>query len=297
MKNVDFRIDETIALHIHDLRGHLVGTKKGPPTFDDKYSFRVDILSAEIGITTNDLSVLMNRYVIAYRDSPLKNLKITAKGNQIRQAGVLHNAIDIPFEMEGNLAVTLGGQIRLRTTSVKAAHIPVKGLMDLLGLPTARLINLQQARGLKVEKDDLILDPEQMIPAPRIHGSIKVVRVEGDRIVLIFGPSEGTATRDEKPLSPPCPASNYMYFRGGTLRFGKLTMVDADLQIIDANPEDPFYFYLDRYNQQLVGGYSRSTPSYGLIVFMPDFDKIGKGAYHKILPSSDVRQDPSPCHE
>jgi hypothetical protein len=41
MKNVDFRIDETITLRIHDLRGQLVGTKNGPPTFDDKLSFRV----------------------------------------------------------------------------------------------------------------------------------------------------------------------------------------------------------------------------------------------------------------
>jgi len=294
MKNVDFRIDE----HIHDLRGELVGTKKGPPTFDDKDSFRIEIGSAEVGIGTSDLSDLMNRYVIADHDSPLKDLKITTKGNQIRQTGILRKAIGIPFEMEGSLQATPGGQIRLRTTAVKAAHIPVKGLMDLLGLRTARLIKLQRHRGLSVETDDLILSPEQMIPAPRVHGCVRAVRVDGDRIILIFGPSKGMAARDEKPLSPPCPASNYMYFRGGTLRFGKLTMVDADLQIIDADPEDPFYFYLDRYNEQLVGGYSKSTASYGLIVFMPDFDKIGRGsAGHNDVTSKGTRTDSSPCRE
>jgi hypothetical protein len=38
MKKVDFRLDQSIALHIHALRSHLVGTKKGPPTFSDKLS-------------------------------------------------------------------------------------------------------------------------------------------------------------------------------------------------------------------------------------------------------------------
>lgn len=38
-------------------------------------------------------------------------------------------------------------------------------------------------------------------------------------------------------------APNYMCYRGSVLRFGKLTMVDADLQIADADPKDPFDFF------------------------------------------------------
>jgi hypothetical protein len=75
-------------------------------------------------------------------------------------------------------------------------------------------------------------------------------------------------------MALPAPAANYIYHRGGILRFGKLTMTDADLEIIDENPKTPFDFSLDGYNRQLVAGYSRNTPSHGLIVLMPDYEQI-----------------------
>jgi hypothetical protein len=59
-----------------------------------------------------------------------------------------------------------------------------------------------------------------------------------------------------------------MYYEGGTLRFGKLLMLDAEMQIVDLDPSDPFKFDLDRYARQLVAGYSRSLADGGLEVFM-----------------------------
>ena len=38
------------------------------------------------------------------------------------------------------------------------------------------------------------------------------------------------------------------------IRFGKLTMHDADLSLIDAEPKDPFEFSLDRYKDQPRSG-------------------------------------------
>jgi hypothetical protein len=66
-----------------------------------------------------------------------------------------------------------------------------------------------------------------------------------------------------------------MRFTGGTIRFGKLTMHDADLSLIDADPSDPFEFSLERYKEQLVAGYSKTTQAFGLEVFMSDITKIG----------------------
>jgi hypothetical protein len=51
-------------------------------------------------------------------------------------------------------------------------------------------------------------------------------------------------------------------------------MHNADLQIIDANPKDAFDFSLEHYNRQLVAGYSKNTPHFGLVVFMPDYYKV-----------------------
>lgn len=65
-----------------------------------------------------------------------------------------------------------------------------------------------------------------------------------------------------------------MYFAGGTLHFGKLFMVHADMQIVDLNPADPFDFSIDRYNDQLVAGYSKNRPDLGIEVYMPDITRI-----------------------
>lgn len=61
-----------------------------------------------------------------------------------------------------------------------------------------------------------------------------------------------------------------MYFRKGILRFGKLTMTDADMLIIDDDVSDRFDFSLPRYFEQLVAGTHRTTPADGLVVHMPD---------------------------
>lgn len=96
------------------------------------------------------------------------------------------------------------------------------------------------------------------------------LRVEHNRVIQVFGSGAvNSRDRDHVPVSAP----NFMYFRGGVLQFGKVSMRDADLEIVDLDPRDPFYFYLDRYNQQLVAGYSRTTKSYGLVTYMPDFNK------------------------
>jgi hypothetical protein len=97
------------------------------------------------------------------------------------------------------------------------------------------------------------------------------VRIEGDELVQIFD-----AGRHLPPLHPPHPdEKSWMYYRGGTLRMGKLLMVDADMQVLDTDTSDPFSFYIDRYNEELVAGFSRNQPDYGLVVYMRDFEDLG----------------------
>ena len=69
-----------------------------------------------------------------------------------------------------------------------------------------------------------------------------------------------------------------MFYRGRVLRFGKLTMVDADLQIVDGDPADPFDFYLAHLNEQLVAGESRNQPDFGLLTVMPDYGDLRRPA-------------------
>ena len=54
------------------------------------------------------------------------------------------------------------------------------------------------------------------------------------------------------------------------------SMTDTDLQLIDDNPRDPFDFSQERYNDQLVAGYSKNTAALGLQVYMPDYHRVAK---------------------
>jgi hypothetical protein len=120
---------------------------------------------------------------------------------------------------------------------------------------------------VEVEKDDLILDAGEILPPPRISGHVMAIRLEGNNIVQIFG-------EPQKYSWIHVPAKNYMAYRGNRLQFGKLIMTDTDMVIVDPDPRDPFDFYLDHYKDQLVAGYSKTTPSFGLQVFMVDFNKL-----------------------
>jgi hypothetical protein len=133
----------------------------------------------------------------------------------------------------------------------------------------AKLINTGETRGVSVEDNDIILDPARMLPPPRMRGRINAVRIQGDEIIETFG---------KQMLDPGTerPRSNYMAYRGGILQFGRLTMNNVDMRLIDQDPTDPFEFFPDHYDDQLVAGYSKTTASGGLLVYMPDYDKVSK---------------------
>ena len=101
------------------------------------------------------------------------------------------------------------------------------------------------------------------------------VRVEGDQVVQTFGAEPDRGARGSL-TSPDASARNFMYYRGGSLRFGRLTMQNADMLIVDLNPSDPFAFDLDLYSKQLVAGYSRTLPGMGLEVYMRDIDNVSE---------------------
>ena len=272
MHNVMYHFTGAITVHIRDLLGQLIpDNPEGPVIFDDKDSFTLRIDGAEIAMGTDALSSVLNQQVFGASDAPLKQLAITAHGNILTVKGKLHSKGDLPFESEGSLSATDDGEIRIHTQKIRAAHLPVKGIMDLLGVKIASLISTKKVRGIRVDGDDLLIDVQQILPPPRIEGRVTSVRIEGRQLVQVFGTLPKDGGRAAKIVST---HGNYMAYRGARLRFGKLTMSDADMILIDMEPKDPFDFFLDHYKDQLVAGYSKTTLENGLRVYMPDFHKL-----------------------
>jgi hypothetical protein len=272
MHNVMYHFTDQIAVHLINVGGSLVPTSPGHiPVFDDKNSFKLQITAAEMTMDPQSLANVLNTHVFDAKDAPLKDISITIENNRLKVKGKLHKKGDIGFETEGQLSPTSDGKIRLHAEKIKALHLPVKGLMDLFGIDIADLIKNGKVRGVQAEKDDLILDPAEILPPPQISGKITDIHLEGNNIVQIFG----------EPKKYPwikVAAQNYMAYRGNKLQFGKLLMSDTDLVLIDPAPKDPFDFYLDRYKDQLVAGYSKTTPTFGLNVYMVDFNKLKKAS-------------------
>jgi hypothetical protein len=274
-RNVDLHVDEDTILHIRTLRGELVSVRKGePPTFDDRESFNVLVHSAEMLMAAGDLARLMNRHVLAYDGAPLKNLELALENDTLVMKGKVHKGIDVPFSMKATVSASPEGQIKMHATSFKAAKLPAKRLLDLFGVDLADLVKLRNDRGMQMDGDDVLLDPARLLPPPAVRGKVTDARVTPEGLRLVFG---GSGTRPAALKLPTSAARNYMYYRGGVLRFGKLTMADADLLLLDADQRDPFDFFQDRYEDQLVAGFSKNTRSMGLIVHMPDYGSVARG--------------------
>jgi hypothetical protein len=279
MRNVEYHLTDRIIVRITALDGKLTPKPAQIPVFDDKNSFGLTVDSATIRLSMTALTNDLNDYVFAKPDAPIKHLTASTDGDQLVMKGLLVSKGGIPFETSGTMSVTPEGMIRVHTTKVKALKLPVKGLMDMLGLDTEKLLNTKKAEGVSVDKDDLILDPEKILPPPQLEGHLTALKIENGEIHLTFGPESGKTA--PAAVKESCGAKNYLHFRGGSVRFGRLTMSDTDLELMDSTPADPFDFAIDHYNQQLVAGYSKMTPSGGLCVHMPDYNKLNRSAAEK----------------
>ena len=271
MQHVHLHMDEGIALEIARLRGTMVGRDAGqPPVFDDQRSYVLRVDTADIAMETASLSALMNRHVFGAEGSPLSDLTATAREGQIALKGKLHKGVTVPFSAKAAVGVTADGRLRLHLDSIKTAGVPAKGLMHVFGLELADVVNLKERRDVTIDGDDLVIAPGQALPPPEIRGHLTAAAIRGGRLVLAFrrpGVTQPALPRERQ---------NYVLFSGGSIRFGKLTMRDADLRLIDADPRDPFDFYPAKYERQLVAGYSKNTARGGLRTFMPDYDDLAR---------------------
>ena len=271
MKHVNFYIIPQAALRIRTMRGSMRSINGGPVVFDDKNGFIIHLDYAEIGLNGTDITELMNRHIFAYPGAPLKRLKVRTQGSHVVQTGVMHKILDIPFEITADASVTPEGLIRLHPVKTRILGVNGNDLMRAFHLSLEKILDLSKAKGVSVKGNDIFLDPVKILPPPAIEGHATAIRIDGDQLVQTFGTADAAP-----PLNPPdTTVQAYMFYRGGTLHFGKLLMLDAEMQIVDSQPSSWFDFSLDRYKEQLVAGYSRTHSDLGLEVYMLGLDKLG----------------------
>jgi hypothetical protein len=201
MRNVNLHITDDITLRIKHLDGRFVGTgRSGIPYLDDTTTYQVVVDSAAIVMDMASLNALLNEHVLGHGRSNVENLTVgTDSEGRLVQKGEIDKGIDIPFKVKGAVEATSDGRIRIHSKSVRGFGLPIKPLMKLFSVEMDDMLEVEPGHGVWVDDNDLILDPQLMLPPPHIRGKITDVHVEGDTLVQTFGP--GTP----RPL-PPAPS-------------------------------------------------------------------------------------------
>jgi len=275
MRNVDLHIDEQHLMHMRYLRGEIIATTPGKvPVLDDPKSFRIRATGGIVALDGPAIETLLNTVTFNYPDAPIRHLHIQLENGSLVQRGVLHKGVDIPFEMHARPIIDPDGRIRLHPDKLRIFSVNGLALLRALGLHLESMMDLSKARGASVKGNDLFIDPLKIIPAPAVDGRLATARIEGPLLVQEFArtPEDtifGTYVRADSG------SHNFLYFRGGELRFGKLTMADTDLLINDLDERDPLDLNLLQYNRQLVAGYSKTLANFGIRAWLVDYHSLG----------------------
>ncbi len=278
MHNVILYEPTGLMLRVRWLRGKMFPTQRGViPSFDDPHSFVLDIQNGVIALNLADVATVLNKGML--KGSSLQNVSLAAQGKQLKLNGTLHKGIPLPIEMVSDLSATPDGRIHLHVAKLRVLKLPVKGLLKTLNVKLADVVNTKGSSGIELSgEDDIYLNPEQLLPAPHIRGKLTDVHIgnkDGD-LVSVFGAARPEVNKVKE-------WRNFIRLSGGTVNFGKLTMAEADLFLIDNSADEWFNFDLTRYQEQLVNGRIQMTPQAGLRIFMPDINKIPPNAVNRAI--------------
>jgi len=282
MRNVALRVTDDIVLQIRALDGEFVSRLRArPPIFDDPNSYTLRLQSAEIAIDGASLTNMLRDAMTAH-PTQLRDVHIAIEGDHLHTSGKIQKGAAVPFTMEATVSVTPDGWMRLHATKLNAVGMPMKSILDLFALKVEDLMKLPAGSGMKAYGDDVLIDPTAVMPPPKTEGRLQSIAIAGNHLTMHM---VGSGAPTGRPATLPLPtAKNYIYFYGGSIRFGKLTMSNADMQLIDADPRDPFDFSPPHYETQLVAGYSRNTPRKGLQVYMPDYGDVTRRGRAPLSP-------------
>jgi len=263
--NLMLRKGPNFRIYVRWIRGQMVRTRRQVnPSFDDPDSFVLQIQKGVIHANIGDISNYLN--ASSPPNAPLKNISIQPDGDQLKLHGTVHKILPLPIELVGQLSPTADGRIQFHVTKLNVLKVPLKGLLGGFHVELSDLVHASNIPGVQIAGNDIIFDTQKLLPPPHIHGQLTSVRVSVPDIEVIYG----NAPNDETRLAK---WHNFLQLSGGTLDFGKLTMHDVDLTMIDASQDPWFDLDLVNYQAQLVNGYTHMTAKAGLEIFMPDLDE------------------------
>lgn len=267
-KNLVYRFDEDIVTEMPALDADIQMIRQGDPFVPGNANdFMVYIHRCDLGIDEKSLEAIFNKYVFNYDGSPLSELQFAFADGRIKMGGKLKKGfMTIPFECEGKIMPNGQGQVVLKPDTIRAAGIKVNSLMGLFGLDIANFINSREGTGVRIDGNDVVIYPDRLLPPPAIRGFVRTVAISKRVLTLGF---DDRVSR-QCPTLPDPRAKNWLLFYGGDVMLANTLMRNAKVQIVDAQPSDPMYYYMPLYKEQMVAGSLRYTMNGETVSYVPD---------------------------
>ena len=272
LRNVVLYPYDDVAAFVATLSGLLLPAHRGEPiVMDDVNSYRIAADYGVMRLTAEGLTRLMDRHVLPSSRTAIKHVEVAFGDRQMSIRGtIVKLGIPVPFEARAEVRPTQSGDLRVHTISLLAAGVLQKGVIDALGLDLSTLAQPAHQGVFHIEGDDLIVPVVSLLPPPRVSGHLTSIKVTPAGMEVVLGQA---TSRTEHEVS----GASFAHLRHGSLRFGKLTMRDADLSFVPEDDRKPLGLSALHYYAQLQAGYSKSLPDFGLIAHVRDFRDVGSG--------------------
>jgi len=257
-------------VYIQWLRGTLQPAHPGvSPSFDESESFYINVTDGVMRMNLGDISNYLSAQMAK---GSLRNVRMTGNGPQVKLTGMLHKMMmTLPIELNGIIKPTANNRIQIHVTKINVLKVPFKAMLRVFHVTLADFMPPGQVSGVEVNDNDIYFDPQLLLPPPHIKGSLTAISIGSPDLEAVYGAS---GRNDSERVEG---WRNFLRLQHGSLSFGKLTMHDVDLMMVDISQDPWFDLDLANYQEQLVSGYTRITPQQGLQIFMPDASELKKG--------------------
>ena len=145
---------------------------------------------------SNDSLTHLFAQKIEQTNTDLKEVQIEMKDNEVHLSGKMKKLIWLPFSVDGPVS-TDGTNLLMQTKSIKAAGIPVKGLLDALGKHLQAVTGSDTPNGVIIKGDNLVIQP---VEVAHIKGHIAKVVSTSKGLEVEFAT---IAPAVERPASAP----------------------------------------------------------------------------------------------
>jgi hypothetical protein len=155
-----------------------------------------DIHKGHVFISSAGLSKLFDQKMKGKQS--ISDVEIKTRDGQIVIAGKIHKIVAIPFELQGPVEPAPGGVLRLHADKIKAAGLPMKGLLKMLGDNLGSLMKSDQANGITVEQNTILFNPQKIV---HVRGNLSSAKALPDGLAADYEPPAAPARSQQAQRS------------------------------------------------------------------------------------------------